>query len=55
MTTPLVADPEAAADVRWQAWKARGAAGDRLRAASMVKLTALVALGLAIWFVVQIV
>ena len=48
----IVADTEA--DVRWRAWQARGAEGDRRTAKRMRGLTLLIAAGLFVWFVVQL-
>jgi hypothetical protein len=44
---------DAEADIRWRDWQARGADGDRRRAATMWKLSVIVTLALALWLMTQ--
>lgn len=55
MTTNTALAPDVEADIRWRDWQARGAEGDRRRAATMGRLTVLISIGLAIWLLVQLV
>jgi hypothetical protein len=55
MTIGMAAPPEADVDVRWRDWQARGAADDRRRAVMMGGLSVAVAIGLALWLLVQLV
>ena len=48
----VVADPDA--DVRWQEWRARGAASDQRTATRTRYVALLVVAALALWFVVRL-
>ena len=50
--TAVVSDAEA--DIRWRAWRARGAASDRRTAARMRKVMLLIIAALVVWFVLQL-
>jgi hypothetical protein len=54
MTTHASTLADAEADMRWQAWQARGAESDRRSDTRMRRLTVLIAIGLVICFVVQL-
>jgi hypothetical protein len=51
MVHDVMADADA--DIRWRDWQARGADGDRRRAATMWKLSVTVSLALALWLMTQ--
>ena len=55
MTTYTAALPDADADIRWRDWQARGAEGDRRRAAIMGRLMVLIAIALTVWLFGQLV
>ena len=54
MTNQTAVIPDAAAEIRWRDWQARGAAGDRRTATRMRKLMLLIVAALAMWFFVQL-
>jgi hypothetical protein len=55
MTNHIAITADADADIRWRAWQARGAEGDRRSAATMGGLTVLVSIGVAFWLFIQLV
>ena len=54
MTGPIAAVVDSAADVRWQAWQARGAASDRRSSRIMGRVLASIVILVAGWLVVQL-
>ena len=53
-TMPVAAPLDADADVRWQAWQARGADGDRRRAGTMGWVSVLMVLTATAWLLLQV-
>ena len=47
-----ISDPDA--EIRWRAWQARGAAGERRTATRMRQVMLLIVSALVIWFYVQL-
>lgn len=54
MTNQTVVIPDAAAEIRWHDWQARGAANDRRTAARMRRWMLLIVAALAVWFLVRL-
>jgi hypothetical protein len=52
MTTQVATAPDA--ELRWREWQARGAESDRRTARRMPRLLLLVAVGIFVWFVIQV-
>jgi hypothetical protein len=46
---------DVAADIRWRDWQARGVIEDRERSTTMTAVAILVAVGLAVWFYLQLI
>ena len=54
MTAPMAAVVDSAADARWLAWQARGAASDRRTSLIMGRSFAIVVILVVGWFVAQL-
>lgn len=54
MTGQLTSMPDPETDARWRQWQARGAEADRRRATAIGRLSAIAAVGLAIWLFIQL-
>jgi len=54
MTGPIAAVVDSAADARWLAWQARGAASDRRSGRIMGRVLASIVILVAGWLVVQL-
>ena len=54
MTTLVAAMPseDPGADIRWREWQAKGVDADRRRPATLARVGLLIALAVAIWFMV---